>query len=179
MNKQVGVLGVDLSGFSCGYAVLDGKGRLPLHGVIAPAEKLPYWQRQSEIAAQLTDIIITHKPPCQTNLGIVVIERIRLFHHGKISLAAIEDLARLSGVVGYLATQHGLEIETVHTNHWRKRVLGNGRAMKDDVVKWIMEEYELEAVESDDEAEAIALALYGSLIQKDRVKNGEGSRART
>ncbi len=154
-------IGVDLSGLHCGYARLSASGELTAHGTVSPPASEPYWVRQDAIIRVLEGVMDAgDKADC------VVFERIRLFHQGKISLAAIEDLARLSGAVGLTAFRRGIPIETVHTSHYRKRVLGDGKATKKDVVKWVKARFGIEA-QTEDEAEAIAMAVYGWLVMGD------------
>lgn len=155
-----GTLGIDLSGFHCGYCFLLSKNPPSDFGLIDPSRKLDYWERQLLIVNQLAQLMDDHKP------ASVVFETIRLFHHGGISLPAIRDLARLSGAIGLEATRRRVEIHETHTGHWRKRVLGDGRATKEDVIKWVEERYGISA--EADVAEAIALAVYGQLIRTKR-----------
>lgn len=160
--SRLSVLGVDLSGFSCGWAVMEANGRLGVHGVSTPDEKKTFWDRQNDIV-QGIEMLLRMQKNAGDPVRRVVIEQIRLFHQGGISLAAIRDLGRLSGAIGYVATLRGAEIIEVHVGHWRKRVLGNGRATKDDVVAWADKKYGVKA-KRPDEAEAICLAVYGHLV---------------
>lgn len=155
------VLGVDLSGHSCGWALLTGK-ELTASGTIIPKPQ-DYWQRQEEIVTHLETTIESGEP-----VNKVVFERVRLFHGGKISLAAIEDLARLSGAIGLIALRRGIVVESVHTNHYRRRVLGDGKATKQDVVKWVESKYKVKT-KTTDQAEAIAIGYFGTLT------NGNGN----
>jgi len=159
------VLGVDLSGFHCGFAVLDENGKLTAHGLIRPDEKATYWVRQEQIVNDI-DILILNE-----GVTKVVFEAIRQFHHGRISLPAIRDLGRLSGAIGLVAQRRGAEIVEVHTGHWRLAVLGSGKAVKEDAVDYVRRRYKIKP--ETDEAEAVCLAefgMYGS--RKERKRRG-------
>jgi Holliday junction resolvasome RuvABC endonuclease subunit len=114
-----------------------------------------FWARQHFIVNHLSSYI--------EDCDWVIFEKVRLFHGGKISLPAIEDLARLSGAIGYVAAQLDRKIDTVHTTHYRLRVLNNGKATKEDVIAWVDKTFGIQTKKSD-VAEAIALAMYGELV---------------
>lgn len=158
------VLGLDISGHHCGYAVLGSKCEIKTRGCIEPPGE--YWSRQNDIVTNI-EVILDKYPPIR-----VVFERVRLFHQGKINLASIEDLARLSGAIGLVTFRRGIPIETVHTSHYRKRVLGDGRAKKEAVVQWVKDKYGFKTFTTD-EAEAIAIATFGVLLNGNG-KNGKG-----
>lgn len=169
------IVGVDLSTHACGLAVFHD-GVLHASWQLEVRDDRP-WHRLYAMATHLAE----HFPAQPT---LVVFEALRLFHAGRISLAALRDLGRLQGIVGLYAHQRGARVLEVAVQHWRKAVLGDGRATKDDVVRWARA-FARRAVATD-EAEAIALAYYGHLwqtkkfrVSKGGLRRGSHHRART
>jgi Holliday junction resolvasome RuvABC endonuclease subunit len=157
------IVGVDLSTQSCGLAVLHD-GVLQASWQLEVRDDRP-WHRLYAMAMHLAE----HFPPRPT---LVVFEALRLFHAGRISLAALRDLGRLQGIVGLYAHQRGAQALEVAVQHWRKAVLGDGRATKEDVVRWARALAQRDV--ATDEAEAIALAYYGYLWQTKKFRPRKG-----
>ena len=147
-------VGIDLSTRSCGMAIVMDDFLLASWQLKAPsgADK---WQRLRYIGEAI-------RGRFPHDVDVVVFENVRLFHGGRISIEAIRDLARLQGVVSYLALGIGAKLVEVSVQHWRRAVLGDGRAQKGDVVAWATDFAQRDGLGTD-EAEAIALARYGIL----------------
>jgi Holliday junction resolvasome RuvABC endonuclease subunit len=72
-------------------------------------------------------------------------------------------------VVSYIALGAGARVVEVSVQHWRRAVLGSGRAQKKDVVAWATDFAQRDGLGTD-EAEAIALARYGVLWLNQSLK---------
>jgi Holliday junction resolvasome RuvABC endonuclease subunit len=149
------VLGLDISAHACGWAVLTPEGGLLDSGMIYPVNQdAIYWTRQSEIIGGIKEILVTYP-----DINLAAMEEVRLFHQGGINFRAIRDLCRLGGSIGLVMHQQNISLLEVATNSWRKVVLGNGRATKEDVVKWVRENYNLEVLATD-QAEAVGIGRW-------------------
>lgn len=168
------IMGIDLAGYSTGVAVVSSDGKMVCHEAVRADRKAPFWDRLELMANTISGLIKKYSP------SLLVTEKIRLYHHGKISYSAIVDLSRLQGAIGYVARLQSVPVEEVHTRHWRKVVLGDGKATKGDVVKWASCVFGEQM--SEDEAEAAALAAYGVVLKtkwfRRRGGYGRGSSAR-
>jgi len=180
------VVGVDLSTRSCGLAVVElWPGGDVWYGSswrIQSPLKSDQWGRLRYVADAIVNRLLGLQKHTWSvvSWGPVVFERVRLFHHGKVSLAAIRDLARLQGAVGLIARDKldDAQVVEVDVRQWRKAVLGNGNASKDDVVKWAVEFSGKERL-GVDEAEAIALAYYGTIVEKAKQTQQSTQRKRS
>jgi len=168
-------LGIDLGTYNFGIAAVNSFGEL-LASRQVKVEKGDIWSRIKYVCDQIISFIDSEK--LSGVLRVVVVEKIRLFHRGSISIDAIRDLARLQGAIGYIFTKRGIKIIDVHVQHWRKSVIGDGKVGKEEVVKWaksLAPDRDL----GTDEAEAIALAWFGILSQKLRRKCSISTRRTT
>ena len=190
------VVGVDLSTRSCGLAVVDflssGDVRYRASWQIQSPLKSDQWGRLYYMTEAITNRLLGLYGKASVELGCgpvvldeldwgpVVFERVRLFHHGKVSLAAIRDLARLQGAICLIARDEldNAQVVEVDVRQWRKAVLGNGNASKGDVVKWATEFSGKERL-GVDEAEAIALAYYGTIVEKAKQTQQSTQRKRS
>lgn len=149
-------VGIDLGTRKCGLAVLSksdtGRVTLCVSDTISSKHENS-WDRIYQICSELLVELSRHKP------GIVVFERVRLFHQGGINLDSIVLLARMQGVIGYWCLDNSAKLVEVHVQHWRRSVLGDGTASKSDVRSWVQDKYGVSLGE--DESEAVALAHYG------------------
>lgn len=115
----------------------------------------PFWDRLEEVLWRVSRMMELYTP------DVVVVEALRLFHRGRIPFPALRTLGCLSGAIGWEARRRGIRrVEEPHVSHWRKVLLGNGKATKDDVQRWVMSTFGV-TPETVDEAEAVALAAYG------------------
>lgn len=159
-KKQQVILGLDLSLNSTGYAVLDkDTHKLIEKGTIKAKQSESHHQklnRQSDVLAGIIE-----KYTCKGYELIVVKEQL-LFRPPRT--AAI--LAKVHGVVDLLVD----DIIEYYPSTVKKDVSGNGRANKQEVADAVckhlgMTEEEL-AFKSDDESDAIAVALTYLLLDK-------------
>lgn len=157
------VLGVDLSLRACGLALYDGDLRVV--GTVKPQQKLSRAARRLYILQRIRGL---HK---KYKFGKVVMERVNLFA-GKgtkfISMDAIGALVGLTSTIEDWALLAQVEVEIVAVNHWRKVVLGNGRAQKADMVAFVQRRFR-KAV-GHDAADAVGLSMYPYIAWR---KNGK------
>lgn len=148
------VLGVDLSIASCGLALFDGE--LRLLGTVKTKQKM---SRASKRLYILQRVKMLHK---RFGFHKIVMERVNLFA-GKgtkfISMDAIGALVGLTATIEDWALLAQVEVEITAVNHWKKVILGNGRAQKEDSVRYVRERFKKDV--GHDAADAACLAVYG------------------
>ena len=70
----------------------------------------------------------------------------------------------LGAFIGGLA-EGGVIVKEINTSTWKATALGYGRASKEDVMKWAVEQTGRE-IETQDEADALAIAYAGYLLEQ-------------
>lgn len=88
-------------------------------------------------------------------LDMVVVERVRLFSGGFISIKSIVGLASLVMTISDAAGK--IPVYSADTRAWKSKVLGSAKATKEDAVEFVKT---LGYVVNDDAADAACLALY-------------------
>lgn len=119
------VLALDLgsaTGWACGVP-----GSKPLMGVVRPGVAGNYGSIGGGMHTWLWDMVEVHKP------GIIVFEAPLPAHNGIAAGRIALGLAMMVETVGYQAevTTRECAVTTV-----RKRIIGTGRATKDQVMEW-------------------------------------------
>lgn len=102
---------------------------------------------------------------------IIVVERIRTFSHGHLSVPAIIAFAELILTI-INATKNidkkikRIPVYSVDTRSWKKRMNGSAKAQKADTIKWAMQFMTIELMQkrdfrelTDNEADAIAQSM--------------------
>lgn len=143
------VLAVDESYQRTGLAVVrDGEeivrvGDVPLNGWRSRIVK------RQKLREALQEWMATYHPE------MVIVERVRLFNRGHISLKTI---AALSGLVAMICdTVDPLPVYSVDTRQWKRVILGRSNATKTDAVRWAREMTGTKY--SHDAADALAMAF--------------------
>lgn len=147
------VLGVDLSIAKCGLALYDGELRVV--GTVKTKQKLSRAAKRLYILERIKGL---HK---RYKFKKIVMERVNLFAgKGKrfISMDAIGALIGLSTTIEDWALLAQVEVEVVAVNHWRKVVLGDGRARKPEMVAYVQRKFKKDV--GHDAADAVGLSLY-------------------
>lgn len=148
------VLGVDLSLAKCGLAIYDGE--LKAVGTVSPKRDQSRTVRRQQVLQYIKRL---HK---QYGFKKIVLERVNLFG-GKgqkyISMDAIAALVGLTATIEDWALMAMVEVEATAVNHWKKVVLGNGRAQKADAVAFVDRKFHRTV--GHDAADAVCLAVYG------------------
>ena len=76
-------------------------------------------------------------------------------------------LAEMIGNIKYICQKNNILIESVSNKTWKKQIIGNGNASKDEIKKWVVSHYpELEGSDQD-LLDACCICLFG-------VKNNVG-----
>ena len=149
------VLGIDPSTVATGWGVVNKKGELIAHGVIAPDKKTLSEVQQAAFQYNSLSHIIK-----EYNIEAVICED----QHKGANSDTYKKLCRITGYVQLLAGLNELPFEFFHPSSWRKITLGNGKATKEDAIQWVNETYGLKLLKKqNDIAEGIAIAKAGTI----------------
>lgn len=146
------VLGLDLSLRNCGLAVWDG-GRQVLATVYRPRLKTAV-QRRAEIRSVVEKIV------ARTDWGVdcIVFEDVAAWLHSRIPPRAVQAPMSLGTTIEDWAFGR-VEVMVVGVNTWKKVVLGNGRAGKEESVRYVRRRFGRAL--NHNAADAVCLAVYG------------------
>jgi Holliday junction resolvasome RuvABC endonuclease subunit len=145
----VTVLGIDASTARCGFAVIRGNQLLWAKG-LSFASSYSHKARRAAIAEKVRSLCAMWHPDA------VIVERLRLFHLGKISF---DTIVRLVSVWTTILDASPVKIFTIDTRSWKKRVLGSAKADKRAAVAYVRRRYQVNV--SHDIADAICMAEAG------------------
>lgn len=141
------ILGIDFSTARVGLAVMDAKGKIFNCDTFDLSKTKSHKERRKILVKRANEFI--HDYAC----NVVIIEKVRLFHHGFISLATIERLVQMSGAI---IDGCPVPVYSIDTRSWKKAVLGSAKATKDDSVAYVNRVYQMEV--NHDLADAICIA---------------------
>jgi len=154
---MITVLAIDqsLKG-NTGYAVVQD-GELLVSGLVDYRIAKTHTDRLCAFADYLQMLCTTHTP------DVVVLERVRQFHQGGINIDTIVLLAELIGVTKFLVRNvlPFSDMWLVNTSSWKAAILEKGWVAKGKAasVDYVQQFYNIQV--SDDQADAICMALYG------------------
>lgn len=146
------VLGVDASTVRCGFAVATDDPDSPLLYYMSMSFKSsdPHRMRRLQVKQAVRELVKQWEP------DFIILERIRMFHQGHISL---DTIVRLAAMWGAIVDATRVDVFSVNTVTWKAAVLGNGRADKTAAVKYVEKKYSIKATH--DLADAVCIAEYG------------------
>lgn len=161
------ILALDQATIITGWAIFDNQ-ELIKYGVVTPNEKFDKTTRISILRQWLISIIDAAKP------DLILFEDIQLQDFQKsfpgqkkqsdnIGVTTFKVLAELIGVLQNVAYELQIPHKIIHSGTWRKGVgvTGRSRADKKKSAQLIVKKrYDIQV--SEDEADAICLALYGA-----------------
>ena len=153
------VLGIDCGTERTGWGVIESDGRRHRvlgHGVIALAARAPFEERLATIAEALRLVIAQHAPVA------AAVEEIFYSQNVKTAL----KLAHVRGVALLAIAQAGVALGEYSPLEVKMSVVGYGRAEKRQVQLMVRTLTGLgEAIESEDAADALAVAICHATCQ--------------
>jgi len=111
-----------------------------------------------ELAGMVQEWVFLHDP------AFVWVEDVLVGNNHRYSLSLAETKGAVLSALGLNRMQNGTDIRTVNVKAWKKEVLGNGNATKDEVRDYIDVSHPLYAPLCDgdqDRYDAACIALYG------------------
>jgi crossover junction endodeoxyribonuclease RuvC len=152
-------LGIDPGTTIIGYGVVEdtGNGITPLAwGVIRNPGADSMHDKQTTVTA-LTDLIATHKPHA------AAVERLFFMNNAKTAMS----VAEMRGVIMLTLAQHAIPVTEFTPQQVKRGVCGNGQAKKPQIQEMVRMLLRIkEKITPDDAADALALALCCSTVQK-------------
>jgi crossover junction endodeoxyribonuclease RuvC len=153
------VLGIDCGTERTGWGVIESDGRrhsVVAHGVISLAARAPLEERLAAIAEALRRVIEQHAP------AAAAVEEIFYSQNVKTAL----KLAHVRGVALLAIAQAGVALGEYSPLEVKMSVVGYGRAEKRQVQLMVRTLTGLgEAIESEDAADALAVAICHATCQ--------------
>ena len=126
------ILGIDESLSSCGYSIITEDGLILTYGRICTnAKKNTEFERMQIVANEIKKLIETN------SIDVIVVEDQFFAKNPKTGLT----LARLMGCIIYVCMEADVKIELLTPTQARKILLGQGKSTKEDVAKFIRENY--------------------------------------
>lgn len=153
------IIGIDPGVATIGIGCIEVQSRDVLHAVdwftIQTAPHQPLEHRLCEIYTDLTSVLKEHSPE------LVVLEKIYFTSNEK----TVIDVAHARGVIAMAVALHGIPIVHVTPLQLKNAITGDGKADKTQVMQMVMRILSLQEVPTpDDAADALALAMYGSIV---------------
>ena len=126
------ILGIDESLSPCGYSIITDEGQILSYGrICTDAKKNTEFERMQIVANGIKKLIEDN------SVGTVVVEGQFFSKNAKTGLT----LARLMGCIIYVCMELGVKIESLTPTQARKILLGQGKSTKEDIAKFIRENY--------------------------------------
>lgn len=154
------VLGIDPGLANCGWAVVNDTGRIVDLGVIKTTVKLEHDHRICTIYDKLRQIVVS------LNIEQVVNERLP-YNSKMMGTSGINEVI---GTIALLCAQKNCKRIEYSPLTAKKTIIGNGKADKDDVIKYIKTKWEYPLVEHS--ADAAMLALTYLALDYRRLQDG-------
>jgi crossover junction endodeoxyribonuclease RuvC len=149
------IIGIDPGTRRTGYAVIETASTTPYLlalGALTPSVRKPFHQRLLEIYKGLQEIVDRFKP------DEMAIESV--FVKNNVSVAL--KMGHMRGVALLVAALHDLAVGEYSPADIKQAVVGSGAASKDQVQFMVTALLRLAETPSEDEADAIAVALCHS-----------------
>ncbi len=155
------ILGIDPGLATIGIGTIEsgpgGSLLAPDWLTITTAAGLPLQQRLQEIHKDLSTLLEDIKP------DLAVIERLYFATNAKTAI----DVAQARGVIMLTVAQHGVQILEATPLQLKLAITGDGKADKTQVQTMLVHMLNLPCIPTpDDAADALGLAVYGSLTQR-------------
>lgn len=155
------ILGIDPGLATIGIGIIEsgpgGSLLAPDWFTMTTAAGLPLEVRLQEIQKDLSMVLENSKP------DIVVIEKLFFATNAKTAI----DVAQARGVILLTVAQCGAQIIEATPLQLKLAITGDGKADKTQVQTMLMKMLTLSSIPTpDDAADALALAVYGSLTQR-------------
>ena len=151
------ILNLDLSLSSTGYSVIDDNYNLITYGTIQTKAKDNTEEERLYIIGKKIDKLIK-----EYNVTDIVCES----SFKSVNVKTTQQLAKLLGISSYLSVDNNVGISTVNPSSARKMVLGNGKADKEEVCKYIQDNYWNIGIFSDKQTKSVKKTsdIYDSML---------------
>lgn len=151
------ILSLDLSLSSTGYSIIDNEYNLISYGTIQTNSKNNTEEERLYIIGKKIDELIK-----KYEITDVCVEG----SYKSVNIKTTQQLAKLLGISIYLATDNNINVITINPTTARKSIIGSGKADKEDVAKYIQDNYWNIGEFSDKQTKAIKKTsdIYDSML---------------
>lgn len=176
------IIGIDLGNKSRNaIAVVNGDTLLD-YSSLKYDGTITVWQHRKNICNQIQKYIDKYN---LTKNDYIIFEKINMFMRGRNSrLVNITSMAFIQATI-INEFSDKISISEVNVMTWKKIVLGNGKAKKEDSVAYVEQHYPqvdltvivehkrkpTEYLKDDDTADSICIGLYGNIVDKSVLNN--------
>jgi crossover junction endodeoxyribonuclease RuvC len=146
------ILGIDPGTRRTGYAVIETGPDIPyllVSGILAPSPRLPFPERLLEIYRGLFDVVANYSP------DEMAVESVFVKHNISTAL----KMGHMRGVALLVAALHDIAVGEYSPAEIKQAIVGSGAASKDQVKFMVAALLRLADTPSEDEADALAVAL--------------------
>lgn len=148
------ILSIDQSYTHCGIAYVEDSEPLYFNNFVYKKSDTTYkpskQEKRRQLIQKLGELSLDMAAP-----DLILVEKVRTFTHGKINVKTIMALHAM--VIAIADNFPLIPIKCIDTRMWKKAILGNPSASKQDAVNYINELIGEEV--DDDRADAICMAL--------------------
>ena len=120
MYKKL-VIGIDQSYTRTGISVA-GDGKILKVGYISFEPSECHSEKRKKVKGKLTQIIKLNQH--KANQMVIIVERIRQFSSGTLSMAYIKSTGALIGCIVDVASEFGIPVYSADTRSWKAQVVG-------------------------------------------------------
>jgi crossover junction endodeoxyribonuclease RuvC len=158
------IVGIDPGLATIGIGIIETGGGGSLHNpdwlTITSPPHTPLGDRLQEIHADLSGLLKDLKPE------MIVIEKLYFTTNVKTAI----DVAQARGVIMLTLAQHALRVIETTPSQLKQAITGDGRADKTQMQSMLVQMLNLPSIPTpDDAADALALAVFGSLMQREML----------
>ncbi len=167
------ILGIDPGLATIGIGVVEAESVHKIQALewltIETAAGLSTAERLQEIHRDLQEFLLT----CRPDLAVVE----RLFFQTNVKTAM--DVAQARGVILLTLAEHGIAVIEPSPLQLKSAITGDGKADKRQVQDMLVRMLSLSEIpKPDDAADALALAVYGAVVQAPGIVVADSKRAR-
>lgn len=173
-ESRVIILSLDLSLSSTGFSIIDDEYNLISYGTIQTKAKDNTEEERLYIIGKKIDEIIK-----EYRITNICVEG----SYKSVNIKTTQQLAKLLGISIFLSVDNNINILTVNPTTARKSIIGNGKADKEEVAKYIQDNYwnigefsdkQTKAVQkTSDIYDSMLLGLY--FLKKNNLNNKYGN----
>ena len=115
------VIGIDQSYTRTGISIV-GDGKVLKVGYIPFGDSECHSEKRKKVANKLTQIILKNQQ--KASQTVVIVERIRQFSAGMLSMDYIKSTGALIGCIVDTAAEYGVPVYSADTRSWKSQVVG-------------------------------------------------------
>lgn len=152
------IIGVDCSSYSIGYCILNKNSITPI--MIFGGQQNDFDTRVEIMYKETKKLLKEHKPKAVFIEGAIYLKNVKT----TLMIARVIDMVIANCI------DQGLYYQVVDNKVWKKHVLGNGNATKEQIMNFAKTKWEIN-FSTQDLADSASIALHGFIIMGDTSVN--------